>query len=591
MDNQYIDAKTLARMFLSGAKALDEKKEWINELNVFPVPDGDTGTNMTMTMMSAAKELSETDAEDMAKVCKAISQGSLRGARGNSGVILSQLLRGFTKGAREHETLDVAVLTECLDKAVETAYKAVMKPKEGTILTVAKGAFRKAQELSGAGETDLKTFLTEVLAYAEEVLAQTPEMLPVLKEANVVDSGGQGLVEAMKGALAAFLDRDADVSIGEVAPAEGRGVYASGKASKLSTADIKFLYCTEFIILMEKPFAKKQEKEFQKFLESVGDSLVLVADEDLCKVHIHSNDPGLVIQRALTYGELSNLKIDNMKMEHRERLFEINYETGDYTEIDTEISGMDAELRALNASGAPKMTPAAGAAKPEAPKEKPHKDIGFVTVCAGEGLSEIFKSIGVDEVISGGQTMNPSTADILDAVALVNADTVFVLPNNKNIILAAEQAVKMEEKKSIRVIPTKTIPQGIAAMLGYMDGEGAEENEASMREAFGAIASGEVTYAIRDTEIEGRQIHEGDFMGIGDEGILSSGKDCAAVVCEMLDALVNEESALISIYYGKDTPKEQAEEIRDALANAYADVDIELSYGGQPVYYYILSVE
>ncbi|MBR5969785.1 MAG: DAK2 domain-containing protein [Lachnospiraceae bacterium] len=591
MDNQYIDAKTLARMFLSGAKALDEKKEWINELNVFPVPDGDTGTNMTMTMMSAAKELSETDGEDMAKVCKAISQGSLRGARGNSGVILSQLLRGFTKGAREHEKLDVALLTECLDKAVETAYKAVMKPKEGTILTVAKGAFRKAQELSGAGEKDLKTFLTEVLSYTEEVLAQTPEMLPVLKEAGVVDSGGQGLVEAMKGALAAFLDRDADVSIGEVAPAEGRGVYASGKASKLSTADIKFLYCTEFIILMEKPFAKKQEKEFQKFLESVGDSLVLVADEDLCKVHIHSNDPGLVIQRALTYGELSNLKIDNMKMEHRERLFEINYETGDYTEIDTEISGMDAELRALNASGAPKMTPAAGAAKTEAPKEKPHKVIGFVTVCAGEGLSEIFRSIGVDEVISGGQTMNPSTADILDAVAQVNADTVFVLPNNKNIILAAEQAVKMEEKKSIRVIPTKTIPQGIAAMLGYMDGEGAEENEASMREAFGAIASGEVTYAIRDTEIEGRQIHEGDFMGIGDEGILSSGKDCAAVVCEMLDALVNEESALISIYYGKDTPKEQAEEIRDALANAYADVDIELSYGGQPVYYYILSVE
>ncbi|MBQ6734260.1 MAG: DAK2 domain-containing protein [Lachnospiraceae bacterium] len=591
MTNNRIDSKTLARMFLSGAKHLDEKKEWINELNVFPVPDGDTGTNMTMTMMSAAKELSEADSGDMAKVCKAISQGSLRGARGNSGVILSQLLRGFTKVARECETLDCAKLTECFDKAVETAYKAVMKPKEGTILTVAKGIYQKAQELSAAGETDLDKFLSEVLEHGREVLDQTPEMLPVLKEAGVVDSGGQGLIEAMQGAFAALTDESVDVSLGEAFSPQGRGVYASGKASRISTAEIKYLYCTEFIILMEKPFAKKQEKEFGKFLESVGDSLVLVADEDLCKVHIHSNDPGLVIQRALTYGELSNLKIDNMKMEHRERLFEINYETGDYKEIDTEVSGMDAELRALNAGGATKMTAPAESAAARAKKAEPKKPIGFVAVCAGDGLTDIFKSLGVDEVISGGQTMNPSTADIMDAVESVNADTVFVLPNNKNIILAAEQAVKMEEKKQIRVIPSKTIPQGIAAMLGYMDGESADDNEASMREALAAIASGEVTYAIRDTEIDGHQIHEGDFMGIGDEGILSNGKDCAAVVCEMLDRMVTEESALISIYYGKDTPQEQAEEIRDALSNAYQDVDIELSYGGQPVYYYILSVE
>ena len=591
MSTRQIDAKTLIRMFMAGAKRLDEKKEWINELNVFPVPDGDTGTNMTMTMMSAARELAEADQADMAAVCKSISQGSLRGARGNSGVILSQLLRGFTKVARECDTLDCAKLTECFDKAVETAYKAVMKPKEGTILTVAKGAFQKAQELASAGETDLAVFMPAVLEYAKEVLQRTPEMLPVLKEAGVVDSGGQGLCEVLEGALAAFLDENADVSIGEVQKAEGRGVYASGKASRLTTADIKFLYCTEFIILMEQPFAKKQEKDFQKFLESVGDSLVLVADEDLCKVHIHSNDPGLVIQRALTYGELSNLKIDNMKMEHRERLFEINYETGDYREIDTEISGMDAELRELNASGAAKMTPAKGGAAPRGAGEAPKKPVGFVTVCAGEGMEEIFRSLGVDAVISGGQTMNPSTADIMDAVESVNADTVFVLPNNKNIILAAEQAAKMEQEKEIRVIPTQTIPQGIAALLGYMEGENADANEASMTDAFSAIASGEVTYAIRDTEIDGHQIHEGDFMGIGDEGILSNGKDCAAVVCEMLDRMVTEESALISIYYGKDTPKEQAEEIRDALEGAYRDVDIELSYGGQPVYYYILSVE
>ncbi|MBR0171509.1 MAG: DAK2 domain-containing protein [Lachnospiraceae bacterium] len=590
MSTDRIDAKTLARMFLAGAKRLNEQKDVINELNVFPVPDGDTGTNMTMTIMSAAGEVEKTDRDDMAAVCKSISTGSLRGARGNSGVILSQLLRGFTKVAREQETLDAAVLAESFDKAVETAYKAVMKPKEGTILTVAKGASLRAQELISEGVTDLVPFMEEILAYAEDVLARTPEMLPVLKQAGVVDSGGQGLVEVLRGALEGFRNAEIDVSLDTAMPAEEQGVYASGRAAEIETADIKFVYCTEFIILLEKPFTKNQEKDFKAFLESVGDSIVMVADEDLCKIHVHSNDPGLVIQRALTYGELSNMKIDNMRMEHRERLFKINYEDGTAEELDTEVSGMDAELRALNEGGSQKMKPKSGA-EAETRESRPHKETGFVAVCAGDGLKEIFESLGVDVVISGGQTMNPSTADFLDAVEQVNADTVFFLPNNKNIILAAEQAAKMVKQTDIRVIPSKTIPQGISAIVNFAEGASADDNEQTMREAVGAVKSGEVTYAIRDTELDGVQIHESDYMGIGDDGILAVGKDRESVVKDMIGKLADDESSLISVYYGNDIAKEEAQALQSALEEAYGDFDVEFQYGGQPVYYYIVSVE
>ena len=587
-----ISAALLCRMFLAGAKRLDTKKEWINELNVFPVPDGDTGTNMTMTIMSAAGEVEKTDQDDMAAVCKSISTGSLRGARGNSGVILSQLLRGFTKVAREQETLDAEVLAESFDKAVETAYKAVMKPKEGTILTVARGASMRAQELISEGVTDLVPFMEEILAYAEDVLARTPEMLPVLKQAGVVDSGGQGLVEVLRGALEGYRNAEIDVSLDTVAPAGEQGVYASGRAAEIETADIRFVYCTEFIILLEKPFSKNQEKDFKTFLESVGDSIVMVADEDLCKIHVHSNDPGLVIQRALTYGELSNMKIDNMRMEHRERLFKINYEDGTAEELDTEVSGMDAELRALNEGGSQKMKPKSGAGAPEEAKApRPHKETGFVAVCAGDGLKEIFESLGVDVVISGGQTMNPSTADFLDAVEQVNADTVFFLPNNKNIILAAEQAAKMVKQTDIRVIPSRTIPQGISAIVNFAEGATADDNEQAMREATGTVKSGEVTYAIRDTELDGVKIREGDYMGIGDTGILAVGKGRAAVVSDMIGKLVDDGSSLISVYYGNDIAEEEALALQKTLEETYADCDVEFQYGGQPVYYYIVSVE
>lgn len=600
-----IDSSVLYRMFLSGCKRLESKKEWINELNVFPVPDGDTGTNMTMTAMSAAKEVSAVGPDDMEALCKAISSGSLRGARGNSGVILSQLLRGFTKGARDYAELNVDTLTLCLDKAVETAYKAVMKPKEGTILTVARGAYEKARELSDEGVTDIELYMEQVITYADEVLQKTPDMLLVLKQAGVVDSGGQGLVEFLKGALEGYKDENIDISLEQPASAnEGaKGVYASGKAAEIDTANIKFVYCTEFIILLKSPFAKKQEKEFKAYLDSMGDSVVMVADEDLCKVHIHSNDPGLVLQRAMTFGELSNMKIDNMRMEHRERLFSINYETGDAVELETEVSGM-AERKEAKALGnnfnkqqstAPKMTPSSSnnyaAGGETAVENMEHKDIGFIAVCAGDGMAEIFKSLGADFVISGGQTMNPSTADILDAVDKVNADTVFVLPNNKNIILAATQAVKMSKEKDIRVIPTKTVPQGISALLGFMEGYSPDENEESMNEAVEAVKSGEVTYAVRDTVINDVEIHEGDYMGIGDEGILAVDKGREEVVLSMLEKLVDEDTALISLYYGNEVDEETADSLQEKLNEKYESVEIDLQYGGQPVYYYIISVE
>ncbi|SHI23093.1 hypothetical protein SAMN02745229_02239 [Butyrivibrio fibrisolvens DSM 3071] len=613
MSTSSIDSRMVARMFLAGAKNLEAKKEWINQLNVFPVPDGDTGTNMTMTIMAAAKEVQECDQSDMTAVCKAISSGSLRGARGNSGVILSQLLRGLTKGLIEHQEIDVQILADAFDKAVETAYKAVMKPKEGTILTVAKGAGDKAREVASAGETDIEKFADEVIKYADEVLDKTPEMLPVLKQAGVVDSGGEGLVQVLKGAMSALLGEEIDLTpvSAEEAPAAPKKM-----VSKEAPTEIKFGYCTEFVILLKRELNSKQEADFRKFLGDIGDSIVMVADDEICKIHVHTNDPGLAIQKALLLGQLSNMKVDNMRMEHREKLFHMN-ENGTVDEIDQEISGMaertipqtaefeypDGEIKVSGKhidavlNDAAKWDDDKGeafgsmeGAKAEEPAAEP-AEYGFVAVCAGDGLAELFRGLGVDEVISGGQTMNPSTDDILTAIEHVNAKTVFVLPNNKNIIMAANQARDLSEDKEVIVIPTKTVPQGVTAVINFIPDMSAEENQETMVEAIGGVHTGEVTYAVRDTVIDDKQIHEGDYMGIGDEGIISVGQKMEDVTFEMLKGLMSEELELISIYYGADVDEETAEKLRKRVANEYPNCDIELQPGGQPVYYYIVSAE
>ncbi len=592
MSNNAIDAKMLSKMFLSGAKNLDAKKEWINELNVFPVPDGDTGTNMTMTIMSAAKEVQGLgDSADMAAICKAISSGSLRGARGNSGVILSQLLRGFTKIVKANDDITVAVLSDAFDKAVETAYKAVMKPKEGTILTVAKGASEKARELANEGCDDIEKFCTEVIAYADEVLAKTPDMLPVLKQAGVVDSGGQGLVQVLKGALDGYLGKEINVTITDedVTP----GARGNEKA-KSSEQNIKFGYCTEFIVLLNKPLNVKQEIDFKNFLESIGDSIVMVADDEICKVHVHSNDPGLAIQRALMYGQLSNMKIDNMWMEHREKLFHENSD-GSWSEIQTEINGA-AELTPTYSAG--DDIPLGDKVSMEENEEEdkgPRKEVGFVTVCAGNGLADIFRGLGVDYVIEGGQTMNPSTADILDAVAKVNADNVVVLPNNKNIILAANQAAIMsadsENGQKIIVVPSKTVPQGITAIINYVPDIKLEDNIKAMTESLKTVSTGEVTYAVRDTVIDDVTIKQGDYMGIGDSGILGVGSDISDVTFDMLIKMMNEDLELISLYYGDEVKEDDANSLKDRILEQFPQCDVELQYGGQPIYYYIVSAE
>lgn len=552
-----IDAKMLAKMFLAGAKNLESKKEWINELNVFPVPDGDTGTNMTLTIMSAAKEVTALgDDPDIASLCKAISSGSLRGARGNSGVILSQLLRGFTRSIRELQIIDIPALADAMDKAVETAYKAVMKPKEGTILTVARGSAEKARELADDGVTDLDTFISTIIDHARYVLSQTPELLPVLKQAGVVDSGGQGLVEVLAGAYDAFLGKEIDYTIAEAPKTE-----SGAKADAQAEVDIKFGYCTEFIIMLNKTFNIKHEMDFKAFLESIGDSIVCVADEDVVKVHVHTNDPGLAIQCALKYGALSNMKIDNMRLEHQEKLFK------------------EAEKQKENAASEVQAVPA----------EK--KAVGFVAVSIGEGMNEIFKGLGVDYIIEGGQTMNPSTADMLDAIEKVNADTVYILPNNKNVILAANQAATMVKEKKIIVIPTKTVPQGITAVINYVPDLSVEENTAVMSEEIGNVKTGEVTYAVRDTQIDDKTIRQGDYMGIGDAGILTVGTDINEITLGMIDAMMTDELELISIYYGSDVEESDAEKIRDAVAAKYPRCDVELQYGGQPIYYYVVSAE
>ena len=561
MNMQYIDAKMLAKMFLAGAQNLEAKKEWINELNVFPVPDGDTGTNMTMTIMSAAREVSALGDSDMESICKAISSGSLRGARGNSGVILSQLFRGFTKVVKEHDSLDVVLLAEACEKAVETAYKAVMKPKEGTILTVAKGASEKARELADNGLTDMEEFISQVIAHAEYVLSQTPEMLPVLKQAGVVDSGGQGLVEVLKGAFDAFLGKEIDFTA-VVASKPAGSVAMSPSLEAQAEADIKFGYCTEFIILLNKTFNIKMEMDFKEYLESIGDSIVCVADDDVVKVHVHTNDPGLAIQRALKYGALSNMKIDNMRLEHQEKLFKMS----------------EKEAAAAEAPAAPAV-------------EEPPKPVGFIAVSVGEGINEIFTSLGVDYIIEGGQTMNPSTADILDAVDKVNAETIFILPNNKNIILAANQASELMTDKNLLVIPTKTIPQGITAVINYVPEMSVDDNEAAMLAEIGNVKTGQVTYAVRDTMIDDKEIKKDDFMGIGDSGILSVGTDVITVIEQMVDAMVDDNTELISVYYGSDVSADDAEALQAGLEATYPDCDIELQYGGQPIYYYVISIE
>lgn len=552
-----IDAEMLSKMFLAGAKNLEEKKEWINELNVFPVPDGDTGTNMTLTIMSAAKEVSAMEKPDMTVLCKAISSGSLRGARGNSGVILSQLFRGFTKGVRDHQKLNTRILADALEKAVETAYKAVMKPKEGTILTVAKGGAQKARELANNGEEDLEIFFKEIIQYADEVLEKTPDLLPVLKQAGVVDSGGQGLMQVLKGAYEAFLGKEVDFKISDISAAHK----PSGMASNIDVQaqmDIKFGYCTEFIIMLSRNFNIKQEMDFKAYLESIGDSIVVVADDDVVKVHVHTNDPGLAIQKALKYGALSNMKIDNMRLEHQEKLFK--------------MSEKQKEEPAEEGSG-------------------PKKDVGFIAVSAGDGIQEIFKGLGVDYVIEGGQTMNPSTADVLDAVENVNADTVYILPNNKNIILAAEQAAHMSEDKKIVVIPTKTVPQGITAVINFVPELSVEENTDTMIEEIKSVSTGQVTYAVRDTVIDNKEIKQGDYMGIGDSGILSNGTDLLDVTFRMIEDMMEDDKELISIYYGSEVTEETAEELREKVEARYPKCDIELQYGGQPIYYYIISAE
>ena len=557
MATNTIDAGLLAKMFLAGAKNLEVKKEWINELNVFPVPDGDTGTNMTLTIMSAVKEVNSLTEVNMYNLSKAISSGSLRGARGNAGV--SQLLRGFTKKIRDYEELNAEILAEAMEKAVETAYKAVMKPKEGTILTVAKGAAEKAAELAPESE-DLNAFFEDVLAHAEYVLSQTPEMLPVLKEAGVVDSGGQGLLTVLQGAYDAFLGKEIDLNF-EMPEAKTEFV----RPSKETEKEIKFGYCTEFIIMLENPLPDEEVYAFKDFLNGIGDSIVLVADDELVKVHVHTNDPGKAISKALTYGQLTRMKIDNMREEHQERLIK------------------NAEKIAAQQAEEDKK-------RKEAAKQPP-KENGFIAVSIGEGIKEIFQGLGVDYLIEGGQTMNPSTEDMLTAIEKVNAKNIFILPNNKNIILAANQAKAMTEDKNIIVVPTKTVPQGITAMISYVPEKSAEENEEAMTEGIQMVKTGQVTYAVRDTHIDEKEIHQGDIMGLGDHGLLAVGQDILTVAEETIRAMVDEDSELISIYYGEDMSEEDAESLGEKIEQAYPDCDVEVNYGGQPIYYCVVSVE
>ncbi len=564
-----IDALQLKNAFLAGANNLNAKKEWINELNVFPVPDGDTGTNMTMTIMSAAREVAAISAPTLENVAKAMASGSLRGARGNSGVILSQLIRGFTKEIREHADeagIDNLIMARAFSRAVETAYKAVMKPKEGTILTVAKGMADRITELSVTDE-DLITLLEKVAAYGDEVLAKTPEMLPVLKEAGVVDSGGQGLMTVVKGALASLKGEEVVLDLGDQGAAKAEAPTERKSRGEISTADIKFGYCTEFMVNGDHEFTDEEVDSLRAWLGGVGDSIVCFSDENIIKVHVHTNHPGEAFEKGLTMGYLSKMKVDNMRLEHHEVLIE------DASRIAEE-----------------RKEEAAPAAAPEKPAE-PAKEYGFISVSAGDGLTEIFRGIGVDYVIEGGQTMNPSTEDILNACDQVNAETIFVLPNNKNIILAANQAKDIIEDKTIIVVPTKTIPQGITAMISFSPDMNPEENLEAMKDASQCVRTGEITYAVRNTTIDGHAIEKDDIMALGDDGLLAVAKEKDQAVLEAVKAMVNDESEIITIYYGQDIPEEEAEALAARIRKAYPQVETELPYGGQPIYYYFLSVE
>jgi len=553
-----IDAKTLKKMFLAGAASIEAKKEYINELNVFPVPDGDTGTNMTLTIMSAVKEVNTLTNPSIEELAKAISSGSLRGARGNSGVILSQLFRGFTKEIKDFNEINVTIMTNAFQKAVETAYRAVMKPKEGTILTVARGGAERAAQL--VSETDdLVYFGREIIAHMEIVLEQTPELLPVLKEAGVVDSGGQGLLEIIKGAYDALLGKEVSLANTTVKESQSTGI----NIERVAMENIKFGYCTEFIIMVEKEYNMDKERLFKAYLDSIGDSIVVVSDDDIVKVHVHTNDPGLAIQRALTYGSLTSMKIDNMREEHNEKVIK------------------DAQKVALEQKQDAK----------KATKHKPRKKAGFIAVSLGEGLGEILTGLGVDYLIEGGQTMNPSTEDMLNAINEVNADTIFILPNNSNIILAAEQAKQLTEDKKIIVIPSKTVPQGITAVINYVYDKSPEENASRMIEEMQKVKSGQVTYAIRDTNLDGKEIKQGNILGIGDKSILAVGTDIHDTTLELIQCLSEEDSELISLYYGEEVKEEEALELADVVMAAYPNLDVEVHYGGQPLYYYVLSVE
>lgn len=566
-----MDALLVKKCFLAGAAAIQAKKEYINELNVFPVPDGDTGTNMTMTIMSAANEVAALDDPNMEDICKAISSGSLRGARGNSGVILSQLLRGFTKVVRGVDSIDVRTLVQAFEKAVDSAYKAVMKPKEGTILTVAKGGAEKAGKIAKDCD-DLVLFAQQVIDEMRIVLDRTPEMLPVLKEAGVVDSGGEGLVTILEGMRDALMGKEIDYSAVNSASGVSPSGSASGAPGGLSAEEIRFGYCTEFIIQTGKNFTSRDETELKKYLEGIGDSIVCVSDEDIVKIHVHTNDPGLAIQKGLSYGELSRMKIDNMREEHNERLIRSGQGTdsGEQPQEYTEYQPHENETRQ---------------------EELPRKEVGFISVSAGEGLSSIFRELGVDIVIEGGQTMNPSTEDILEAVSHINADTVFVFPNNSNIILAANQASELVEDKDVIVIPTKNIPQGIAAMIHYIAGSSVTDNEEAMSEAAGFVKSGQVTYAVRDTSIDGKEIRQGDIMGLSDKTIEVVGSDVKDTTIELARKLADANTELITLYYGEEATEEEAEEIAEAIGQWKEDIEVEVEYGGQPLYYYFLSLE
>ncbi len=561
MSVKVIDAHLMQKAFLAGAKGLEAKKEWINELNVFPVPDGDTGPNMTMTIMAAAREVAAIEEPTMENLARAISSGSLRGARGNSGVILSQLFRGFTKEIKKAETVDVTTLANAFVRGTETAYKAVMKPKEGTILTVARGMAEKAVELASQTD-DILEFAQKVIEHGDYVLSQTPEMLPVLKQAGVVDSGGQGLMQVVKGAFDGLAGKEVDLTVpGAGTSSAGRSQLGSAAgASDLDTADIRFGYCTEFIINVEKHYDESTEHSFKAYLESIGDSIVVVSDDDVVKVHVHTNDPGLAIQKALTYGSLSRMKIDNMREEHQERLIQ-NAE-----KLAAEAKAADMEL-------------------------KPRKSYGFIAVSVGGGLGEIFRGIGADYLIEGGQTMNPSTEDMLNAIEKVNADTIYILPNNKNIILAAEQAKYLVKDKQIIVVPSKTVPQGITAMINFIPDLSPEQNLETMVREMERVKTGQITYAVRNTMIDGMEIHEGDIMGLGDQGMLAVGQSIEGTTVNTLKAMVDEESELVTIYYGSDVDREDAERVLAMVQEACPDVEVELQEGGQPIYYYLISVE